>query len=166
MGLAFLNLKYILLVSYIKQPLRSPVLASSPKPISMHFSTAFLSTLITISLVRLGSTSPLPQGGYSSGINNENVPGLSVGPAGAAGSLYDSDALLGNDGSTPDTADSAIVSDYELVPGQKADAKIGLYLDFSKTANPQPIRGSNGYTDAGPRMNIGVLLQHWLTGTC
>lgn len=126
----------------------------------MHSSTTFLSTLITTSLVRHGLTSPLPQGGYSSGINNDNVPGLPVGPAGATGSPYGPDALLGNDGSTPDTADSAIVSNYELVPGQRADADIGLYLDFSKTPNPQPIRGSNGYTDAGPRMYIGVLFQH------
>ncbi|KAL2827950.1 RmlC-like cupin domain-containing protein [Aspergillus cavernicola] len=40
---------------------------------------------------------------------------------------------------------------YTLVPGQKEDADLGLYLDFSNTENPQPIRGSKGGTDPGPQ---------------
>ncbi|KAL2865002.1 putative oxalate decarboxylase [Aspergillus lucknowensis] len=40
---------------------------------------------------------------------------------------------------------------YTLVPGQKEDADLGLYLDFSNNDNPQPIRGSLGGTDPGPR---------------
>lgn len=144
---------------YIKRLLHPLILASSPKTASMHCSTTFLSTLFTASLVRHGLTSPLPQGGYGSGINNDNVPGLPVGPTGATSSPYGPDALLGNDGSTQDTADSAIVSDYKQVPGQRADADIGLYLDFSKTPNPQPIRGNNGNSDAGPRMNISIFSQ-------
>ena len=118
----------------------------------MQRSTRFLGILIATYFVQQVITSPLPQGGYGSGINNDDVPGIPVGPAGAIGSPYGPEGLLGNDGSTQDTADSAIVSDYNLVPGQQADAHVGLYLDFSKTPNPQPIRGSNGYTDAGPRM--------------
>lgn len=43
------------------------------------------------------------------------------------------------------------VGDYELLPGQKEDADIGEYLDFSNVENPQPIRGSKGGTDPGPR---------------
>ncbi|KAK7522293.1 putative oxalate decarboxylase [Phyllosticta citriasiana] len=43
------------------------------------------------------------------------------------------------------------VGDYQLLPGQKEDANIGEYLDFSNVENPQPIRGSKGGTDPGPR---------------
>lgn len=41
--------------------------------------------------------------------------------------------------------------DYELAPGQTDAATIGAYLDFNNIKNPQPIRGSKGGTDAGPR---------------
>ncbi|KAJ5900034.1 hypothetical protein N7495_004778 [Penicillium taxi] len=41
--------------------------------------------------------------------------------------------------------------DYSLLPGQKEDLKIGSYLDFENVANPQPIRGSTGGDDPGPR---------------
>ena len=117
----------------------------------MQCSTRFLGALIATCFVQSTLTSPIPQGGFGSGINNADVPGIPVGPAGATGSLYGPETLLGDDGSMQNTADSAIVSDYELVPGQQANANEGLYLDFTKTPNPQPIRGSNGYTDAGPR---------------
>jgi hypothetical protein len=40
---------------------------------------------------------------------------------------------------------------YTLLPGQKEDSKIGSYLDFENVENPQPIRGSNGGDDPGPR---------------
>lgn len=40
---------------------------------------------------------------------------------------------------------------YSLLPGQKEDSKIGSYLDFEKVENPQPIRGSTGGDDPGPR---------------
>ncbi|KAL5335233.1 RmlC-like cupin domain-containing protein [Aspergillus crustosus] len=40
---------------------------------------------------------------------------------------------------------------YTLVPGQKDDEDLGVYLDFSDTENPQPIRGSKGGSDPGPR---------------
>ncbi|KAL4914679.1 RmlC-like cupin domain-containing protein [Aspergillus aurantiobrunneus] len=40
---------------------------------------------------------------------------------------------------------------YTPVPGQTDDADLGTYLDFSNTENPQPIRGSLGGTDPGPR---------------
>ncbi|KAI9735854.1 MAG: hypothetical protein M1834_001319 [Cirrosporium novae-zelandiae] len=73
------------------------------------------------------------------------------GPPSATGSLYGSEALLGDDGAGIDTADSAIVSNYDEAPGQKDDADLGLYLDFTKLSNPQPLRGSKGATDPGPR---------------
>lgn len=40
---------------------------------------------------------------------------------------------------------------YSLVPGQTDAATIGAYLDFDGVPNPQPIRGSKGGTDPGPR---------------
>lgn len=76
----------------------------------------------------------------------------SPGPAGASGSLEGTEALLGPDGNPINTADSALVADYELVPGQTEDTDYGLYLDFTSTPNPQPIRGKNGGTDPGPSM--------------
>jgi hypothetical protein len=40
---------------------------------------------------------------------------------------------------------------YTLVPGQTDTAVIGAFLDFNNQAQPQPIRGSKGGTDPGPR---------------
>lgn len=40
---------------------------------------------------------------------------------------------------------------YALAPGQTDTGTIGAYLDFSNVENPQPIRGSKGGTDPGPR---------------
>ncbi|KAF2183581.1 oxalate decarboxylase [Zopfia rhizophila CBS 207.26] len=41
--------------------------------------------------------------------------------------------------------------DFELAPGQTEDANLGLFLDFENIDNPQPIRGTRGGTDPGPR---------------
>ncbi|KAJ5475186.1 Oxalate decarboxylase OxdC [Penicillium diatomitis] len=38
-----------------------------------------------------------------------------------------------------------------LLPGQKENSKTGSYLDFESVENPQPIRGSKGGDDPGPR---------------
>jgi oxalate decarboxylase family bicupin protein len=38
-----------------------------------------------------------------------------------------------------------------MVPGQSADATLGVYLDFNSVDKPEPIRGDYGSTDAGPR---------------
>ncbi|EPS31434.1 hypothetical protein PDE_06389 [Penicillium oxalicum 114-2] len=40
---------------------------------------------------------------------------------------------------------------YKLSQGQKENANVGAYLDFENVANPQPIRGSRGSDDPGPR---------------
>ncbi|KAJ5355175.1 uncharacterized protein N7496_012387 [Penicillium cataractarum] len=40
---------------------------------------------------------------------------------------------------------------YTLLPGQKEDPDIGSYLDFENVENPQPIRGTTGSDDPGPR---------------
>ena len=80
------------------------------------------------------------------------VPGLPVGPPGASGSIIGSAAFQGTDGNPVDPSDSAFVSDYQLVAGQSQDSDDGLYLDFTSIPNPQPIRGTGGGTDPGPRM--------------
>ena len=40
---------------------------------------------------------------------------------------------------------------YELAPGQTDHANIAAILDFNNIENPQPIRGSGGGLDPGPR---------------
>jgi hypothetical protein len=40
---------------------------------------------------------------------------------------------------------------YEFAPGQTDSANIGPILDFNNIENPQPIRGTKGGTDPGPR---------------
>ncbi|KAI1131221.1 Bicupin, oxalate decarboxylase/oxidase [Nemania abortiva] len=73
-----------------------------------------------------------------------------------AGQLRGSTNLQGGIAPRPPTSggDSAVVADPELVNGQEADADLGLYLDFNSAKypnGPQPIRGSAGSTDPGPR---------------
>lgn len=40
---------------------------------------------------------------------------------------------------------------YQLAPGQTDAADLGVILNFEDIDNPQPIRGSAGGTDPGPR---------------
>lgn len=69
-----------------------------------------------------------------------------------SGSLYGSEDLLGGRAAEPDkSADSAVVENPQLVNGQGADKKLGLYLDFNSVEAPQPERGGYGSTDPGPR---------------
>ncbi|KAI0136581.1 oxalate decarboxylase family bicupin [Xylariales sp. AK1849] len=70
-----------------------------------------------------------------------------------SGSLYGDASLLGGNAPRPPTSggDSAEVADPQLVTGQEAPGKLGLYLDFNSVDVPQPIRGGNGATDPGPR---------------
>ena len=121
----------------------------------MYFSILSQSnTLLTAGLVYTILALPAPQAGSGLPINNDDVPGIPIGPAGATGSIYGSEVLLGNGDNPVDTADTAIVSDYPTVPGQNVDADVGLFLDFAAVDNAQPIRGSNGATDPGPRTCI------------
>lgn len=117
----------------------------------MVCSATVANALCAISLLGTALGAPTPQAGSGKPINNDDVPGIPIGPPGSSGSIYGPDTLLGNDGNPVDPSDSAIVTDYELVTGQEANADIGFYLDFNKTPNPQPLRGSNGATDPGPR---------------
>ena len=73
-----------------------------------------------------------------------SIPGT---PSGLRGD----ESLLGDTGGAVDTADSALVSDYDEAPGQTSSADLGFYFDFTKLQNPQPIRGTKGGTDPGPR---------------
>ena len=67
-----------------------------------------------------------------------------------------SEGLAGPDGYPINTADSTVISDYDLVPGQSANSDLGLHLDFTSTSNPQPIRGDYGATDPGPRKLVNL----------
>ena len=80
--------------------------------------------------------------------------GQAIGPPGSSGDPYGSEEFLGPNGNPVNPADSAIVTNYHLVPGQTEDANLGLFLDLEEAENPQPIRGSNGGTDPGPRMGV------------
>ncbi|CAG7919374.1 unnamed protein product [Penicillium olsonii] len=65
--------------------------------------------------------------------------------------LRGSESLLGYSSSNKGGGISPPDIKYTLLPGQKEDPKIGSYLDFEKADNPQPIRGSTGSDDPGPR---------------
>ncbi|KAK0728869.1 RmlC-like cupin domain-containing protein [Lasiosphaeria miniovina] len=71
----------------------------------------------------------------------------------ASGSLRGDSSLLGGNAPLPDPgkSDPAVVPNPELVNGQEAGANLGLYLDFDSANPPQPIRGTEGSTDPGPR---------------
>ena len=120
---------------------------------AMYISPALvLNSFITTGVLHTVLALPAPQAGNGRPINNDDVPGIPIGPSGASGSIYGSETLLGNGDNPVDTGNTAIVSDYPTVPGQDADADIGLFLDFAAVDNAQSIRGSNGATDPGPRM--------------
>ena len=71
-------------------------------------------------------------------------------PPGGSGPLTGPSSLLGSDGNPVDFSEKAVVSDYQEVPGQDADADLGFYFDFTKSDNPAFIRGSKGAPDPGP----------------
>lgn len=65
--------------------------------------------------------------------------------------LKGSEALVGYSATEDITTRTKPDLKYSLAPGQMEDTKIGTYLDFQKVENPQPIRGSTGGDDPGPR---------------
>ncbi|KAL3435412.1 RmlC-like cupin domain-containing protein [Aspergillus tetrazonus] len=65
--------------------------------------------------------------------------------------LHGSKDLLGYSPNNKLTEQTTEDIQYTLVPGQTEDEDLGVYLDFSNNPNPQPIRGSKGGTDPGPR---------------
>ncbi|KAJ5792689.1 uncharacterized protein N7503_008667 [Penicillium pulvis] len=62
-------------------------------------------------------------------------------------------ALLGVVQNEVNPENSAAVpeSEYQLAPGQAADADLGIPFTFDNVAHPQPVRGDLGSTDPGPR---------------
>lgn len=88
-------------------------------------------------------------------INNDDIPGTPVGPVGASGQVYATNSLLGPAQSVASVssleAKATLPADsWSSVSNQDASADEGLILNFD-VENPQPIRGENGWTDAGPR---------------
>ncbi|KAI0552102.1 Bicupin, oxalate decarboxylase/oxidase [Xylaria curta] len=119
----------------------------------MHFQ----STLLTAGLLPLVYGLPKPQLTYEE--NTSPVGGVDA-PfptfTTTTGNLRGSTSLQGGIAKRPPTSggDSAVVQNPDLVNGQSADASLGLYLDFNSAKypnGPQPIRGTQGATDPGPR---------------
>ena len=65
--------------------------------------------------------------------------------------LRGSTALVGYSASEKVASGTKPDIKYSLLPEQKANPDIGAYLDFENVKNPQPIRGSTGSDDPGPR---------------
>jgi hypothetical protein len=128
---------------------------SSFNPLAkMQYSSRLLNFLAAAAgLYQSVLTAPTPQmsnyGGNTGPIAGVTPP-IPTATA-ASGSLYGDESLLGEVAKPYPASggDSAIVSDYPLVNGQEADAKLGLYLDFNSVENPQPLRGEGGQTDPG-----------------
>lgn len=79
-----------------------------------------------------------------------------AGPAGddesnGGAPLRGSLSLQGHIPNEVDSANSAVVSPYEMAPGQDADASLGIPFTWENTDEPQPIRGDYGATDPGPQ---------------
>ena len=87
---------------------------------------------------------PLPDGSTKTMFNMpQNVPG--------APSLKGGPDLLGYSPNNKISNANTHISNPQLAPGQSSDANIGAYLDFDGINAPQPIRGTKGGTEPGPR---------------
>lgn len=116
-----------------------------------------LKNIIVTGLVPLVLALPRPQMEYDENIGpvggvDPPIPSVTS----PEGSLRATANFQGGIATRPPTSggDSAVVDNPELVLGQKADGKLGLYLDFNSATypnGPQPIRGTKGATDPGPR---------------
>lgn len=82
-----------------------------------------------------------PIGGVTPPVTGVQVP---------VGSLRGDSSLLGGNAPLPDLTvqDGGSVQDPTLVPGQSADADLGLYLDLNSVEKPVPLRGSSGSATA------------------
>lgn len=120
----------------------------------------------------LAVPTPMPQMSFTPNLGNDGpIGGVKVGPAptttatGFSGALYGDESLLGEVAAPSPVSggNSAQVTNYELVNGQEADSTLGLYLNFNSVENPQPLRGSGGQTDPGPREHLFFGRSHNLT---
>jgi hypothetical protein len=75
---------------------------------------------------------------------------VSGAPTGSSSNPAPTNLLGYNPSNTVINADPSALS-FALAAGQTDTAVIGAYLDFNNVAHPQPIRGSKGGTDPGPR---------------
>lgn len=66
--------------------------------------------------------------------------------------LRGGEGLIGYSPSNTISNENTETISYQLAPSQTQDADIGASLDFSTIENPQPLRGSLGGTDPGPRL--------------
>lgn len=135
--------------------------------ISMAALNRLLGAFVIAGLLPSLLAAPAPQMNVVPNLGNSGpVGGVTISPeptqtaTSTSGSLRGGNLIGGVGGPgitalpvTPTSADTAVVSNYQLVNGQDADADLGLYLDFAGTDNPQPLRGSEGQTDPGPRMS-------------
>jgi quercetin dioxygenase-like cupin family protein len=104
------------------------------------------SSLILLAILGCANALPTPL--------NTNVdaavpppPSASAAAAGLRGPV----SLLGYGTGNKLTTENTDAITYKLVPGQTDNANLGTYLDFENTPNPQPIRGTKGGLDPGPR---------------
>ncbi|CZT41256.1 related to oxalate decarboxylase [Rhynchosporium secalis] len=129
----------------------------------MHSSFQILVALAAAGVLPAALAAPAPQMSKY-GENTGPIAGYPPIPeaTAASGSLYGGKSLLGEVAKPYPVSggDSAIVSDYTLVNGQEAEAKLGLYLDFNSVENPQPIRGEGGQTDPGASKKFFPHLQN------
>ncbi|KAL1969239.1 hypothetical protein VTN77DRAFT_493 [Rasamsonia byssochlamydoides] len=99
---------------------------------------ALSSALLSLAILPLANGAP-------AAISSASAPASSNPP------LRGSENLLGYSPSNVLTTENTDDVPYQPVEGQNLDAIDGFYLDFESVDNPQPIRGSLGGTDPGPR---------------
>ncbi|OKL58566.1 hypothetical protein UA08_06062 [Talaromyces atroroseus] len=80
------------------------------------------------------------------------IDAVTAAPAAASSNpLRGGPRLIGYSPTNTVPVDNTETISFQYAPGQTANPDIGLYLDFEKVENPQPIRGDTGGTDPGPR---------------
>ena len=102
---------------------------------------ALSGVLLSLAILPIANGAPaaVPSASAPSSSDSNNPP------------LRGSEDLLGYSSSNTFTAEDPAEVPYQPVPGQDQDANYGFYLDFESEDRPQPIRGSKGATDPGPR---------------
>jgi hypothetical protein len=105
------------------------------------------------------------------------APVASVGSANANPPLHGDESLLGYSSSNPVSTKNTDNIPFTPVPGQTANSLDGFYLAFEDEDSPQPIRGTKGATDPGPRTSslvskkksplvFGILIMNILRQYC
>ncbi|KAL7276935.1 hypothetical protein RUND412_000079 [Rhizina undulata] len=71
-----------------------------------------------------------------------------------SGDLYGPTTLLGYNADFPLATEDTHVTDFEYATGQEEDDPEGIFFNFEDVDHPQPIRGTRGGTDPGPRNEV------------